>query len=97
VYIVTELCAGGAVALPAHARTHARRSRAQCTLIDDDGMLAPASLLSLCRAGELLGALLERGVYSERDARTIFKSVRAHTHTHTHVRMRTHACIMLPR
>jgi hypothetical protein len=86
VYIVTELCAGGAVALPAHARTHARSSMTtECRSL--------AHSLSLCRAGELLGALLERGVYSERDARTIFKSVRTHTHT----RVRTHACIMLPR
>ena len=30
----------------------------------------------LLRGGELLDALLERGSYSERDARTIFKSVR---------------------
>ena len=32
----------------------------------------------LLRGGELLEALLERGAYSERDARTIFATVRIH-------------------
>jgi hypothetical protein len=95
VYIVTELLCGGARHTLARLLAAANRCLQRLHACAPVTLMPPFTPASWRVAGELLEALLERGSYSERDARTIFKPARLAACVCVRIMMRARACTAL--